>query len=163
MKSRRLKALAGTGWLLVAVVVGLLAYHYLSRPERPALRQAPVELERLAADCRAGRATCSAGTESVRVDLALGPGVPLMQPFPVRVSLRLPSAGRARQVLVDFRMIGMDMGRNEYRLTRAGDGTWQGVATLPVCTTGRSDWQAVVKVETASGRRYRAVFPFEAE
>lgn len=163
MKSARLKALAWAGWLLVLLVGGLLAYYYLGRPQSPALQLQPAELQLRETDCRVDRSVCTAAADGARISLELGPGVPVMRPFAIRATTSLPAGEQPAQVEVDFEMIGMDMGRNRYRLAQAADHVWQGVATLPVCTTGRSDWQAVVEIQTDSGRRYRAVFPFETE
>ncbi|BAZ95024.1 hypothetical protein TspCOW1_31620 [Thiohalobacter sp. COW1] len=163
MKSARLKIMAWTGWLLVLLAGGLLAYHYLGRPAQPVLQLQPVELQLQQADCRADRGSCTAGAEGARINFELGPGVPVMRPFAIRATASLPAGEQPQQIEVDFRMVDMDMGRNRYRLMRDADHVWQGVATLPVCTMGRSDWQAVVEVESDSGRRYRAVFPFETE
>ncbi|RRQ22521.1 hypothetical protein [Thiohalobacter thiocyanaticus] len=163
MKSARLKALAWAGWLLVLLVGALLAYHYLGRPQPPALQLQPVDLQLLETDCRVDRGVCTAGADGARISLELGPGVPVMRPFAIRVTASLPAGEQPEQVEVDFEMIGMDMGRNRYRLAQDADHVWQGVATLPVCTSGRSDWQAVVDIEADSGRRYRAVFSFETE
>lgn len=163
MKPARLKTLAWAGWLLVLLVGTLLAYHYLGRPQPPALQLQPVELQLAEADCRADRSVCIASADGARISLELGPGVPVMRPFAIRATASLAAGEQPEQVEVDFDMIGMDMGRNRYRLVQDADHVWQGVATLPVCTTGRSDWQAVVEIEADSGRRYRAVFPFETE
>lgn len=163
MKSARLKALAWAGWLLVLLVGGLLAYHYLGRPQPPALQLQPADLQLREADCRVDRGACTAAADGTRISLELGPGVPVMRPFAIRATASLPAGERPERVEVDFDMIGMDMGRNRYRLAQDADHVWQGVATLPVCTTGRSDWKAVVEIEADSGRRYRAVFPFETE
>ncbi|HQS03892.1 MAG TPA: hypothetical protein PK693_12030 [Halothiobacillus sp.] len=54
-------------------------------------------------------------------------------------------------VSVDFQMVGMDMGINQYPLSRQADGTFQQVIILPVCTTTRTDWVALVSLTTISG------------
>jgi hypothetical protein len=54
-------------------------------------------------------------------------------------------------VSVDFQMVGMDMGINQYPLTRQADGAYQQVIILPVCTTTRTDWLALVTFTTTEG------------
>lgn len=78
------------------------------------------------------------GTVSVRTDVAPAP----LQPFQVMVI-----APQARDVAIEFQMQGMDMGPNRYRLVRQADGSWAGRVTLPVCVSGRRDWQMVVDVD----------------
>lgn len=83
-----------------------------------------------------------------------------MRAFPVRVAVGGDADRSADAVSVEFLMEGMDMGLNRFRLQRREPGQWGAQVTLPICTTGRSDWLAVVDVDTAD-RRYRARFPFE--
>lgn len=54
-------------------------------------------------------------------------------------------------VSVDFQMVGMDMGINQYPLTRVANGTYQQMIILPVCTTTRTDWLALVSLTTTAG------------
>jgi hypothetical protein len=53
----------------------------------------------------------------------------------------------------------MDMGLNRYQLITDGAGRWLAKVTLPVCSSGRGDWLAVVEVVT-EGRRFAAQLPF---
>lgn len=160
MKVTPLRILALIGWLLVLLVAGFLGYHYLAPKLQPSLQQEPIRLALRDPDCQPATAPCAAGDDATTIRLALGPGVPVMQPFPVNAEVQLTDEIPTR-VTVDFQMIGMDMGRNEYLLEPAADRRWKGIAILPVCATGRTDWQAVMEVETASGQHYQAVFPFQ--
>jgi len=56
-------------------------------------------------------------------------------------------------------MRGMNMGSNLYRLQPDSEG-YAGRAVLPICTSGRSDWIAEVRIETPH-KRYVAPFGFE--
>lgn len=65
-------------------------------------------------------------------------------------------------VSVDFQMIGMDMGVNDYPLTRAADGQYTQTIILPVCTTTRTDWVALLSVHTTRGA-FVAKIPFTVD
>jgi hypothetical protein len=100
---------------------------------------------------------CSGRHESLTVTLAFEAGPRALQPFPV--SVQVDADRQPDDVLVVFSMAGMDMGRNRYRLLPAGDGRWRGEVTLPVCSSGRSDWLADVEIHYAD-RLYRLRAPF---
>lgn len=88
----------------------------------------------------------------------LAPPSPL-KAFPFEVRLRGFPADPPPVVRVRFEMPDMEMGLNRYRLEAAGAGRFTGRAVLPVCTTGRHDWRAVVSVEgTEAIREARFVF-----
>ena len=84
------------------------------------------------------------------VELAMGTRpIPLVKPFAVEVRT---SGFTPSRVEVDFAGIDMNMGFNRPQLEARGDGRHVGEATLPVCITGRMDWQATVLVEAGSER-----------
>jgi hypothetical protein len=83
----------------------------------------------------------------VRTDVAPAP----LQPF--QVTLR---AEQAREVFIAFNMQGMEMGPNRYRLAQQADGSWLARVTLPVCVSGRRDWQMILEID---GRR--VALPFQ--
>ena len=90
-----------------------------------------------------------------RVTLAMGTRpIPLVRAFTVTVSVQGATPSR---VEVDFAGIDMNMGFNRPELKTDGTGRFVGEATLPVCITGRMNWQATVLVE--SGRE-RIAIPF---
>ena len=119
--------------------------------------ETPVHTLPGAQGCDPTRRVCEVYGEGLRVRLHLGPGVKAMQPFPVRVEV-----DGAEQVTIRFEMPGMDMGRNIHRLKRTSAGRWEGLAVLPVCLSGRSDWVAEVEILTRQGRRL-ARFPFRLQ
>jgi hypothetical protein len=109
--------------------------------------------------CDPADRACYAMAAGTRVAMRFEGEARALQPFPIRVQVQLPDHGRAAAVEVDFIMVGMDMGRNRYALARGADGAWHGKVTLPVCSSGRTDWQAVVRVRSDS-TEYVAHFPF---
>ena len=106
--------------------------------------------------CESG--VCSTQTDERRVTLRFLEQPNPLQPFAFVVSLQGFAGGDVKAIQVAFRMQGMDMGRNLYRLQPDAEG-YTGRAVLPVCTGGRSDWIAEVRIETPH-KRYVAPFGF---
>lgn len=108
------------------------------------------------AACNPIQKACEARGGPVVLSLRLDPSAQALKPFRVTVSVH----GMAPDtVTADFNMPGMDMGRNRYQLERGGGGDWIANVILPVCTSGRNDWEAVVSaVRSSAGAR--ASFPF---
>jgi hypothetical protein len=84
------------------------------------------------------------GDREIRIGMQANPeaGVKPLQPFQVWVQ-----APAARKVQVSFTMEGMDMGFNLYTLHPDAQGVFRARATLPVCVTGRRDWNMVVDID----------------
>lgn len=74
----------------------------------------------------------------------------------------LDSAG-IQSASVSFEMVSMDMGVNRYRFTKNGDLRWSTKVMLPICTTNRTDWMAVLSLELNDGASYLLEYPFNAE
>lgn len=90
-----------------------------------------------------------------RVELAIEPRpIPLLRPL--RLVARVEGLD-ARMVEIDFTGVDMNMGYNRPQLKRENDNQFTGQATLPVCITGRMEWQAAVRVTTD---KFTAVAPF---
>ncbi len=65
-----------------------------------------------------------------------------MQPFQIEV--RAPNAKHAR---AEIQMVGMDMGFNRYELHPSVQGTFTATITLPVCVSGRRDWNLYLAID----------------
>ena len=63
-------------------------------------------------------------------------------------------AGASRDIHATFKMKGMQMGENRYRLVFE-NGVWKAKVLLPVCVQGRRDWLLLLDVD---GQQY--VVPF---
>lgn len=112
--------------------------------------------------CDSAIARCQIQAKGVTGSLTLGPDVRPLSPFPVHFAVEGAGEIDPQSVVVDFQMEGMDMGMNRYRLQSLSSSTWKGTATLPVCTTSRMDWKAVVEF-SMDGQSYRLVYPFHTE
>lgn len=147
------------GLLVVLVLAGVAGYLV----GRPAPQDPPPRQLRLAADCNPVGHPCTANDERRRIDLRLDPELRYLKPFPIEVGVRGFGSAAVHAVTVTFNMAGMDMGLNRFRLQPVdASGTaarYQGQGMLPVCVTGRSDWQALVEVRAEDGR-YQALFEF---
>jgi hypothetical protein len=108
--------------------------------------------------CDPTRTVCTASDATQRLALQIKGPVTGLRPFRVQVVAAGPPV---RELQLEFTMSSMDMGQNRYRLLPEGNG-WVGLVTLPVCTTGRGDWQVTVRA-LGEERQWEAVFPFEME
>ena len=92
-------------------------------------------------DLNQGCATRLAGREvSLGSDVAIKP----LKPFMLWVK-----APDAVKVEARFTMEGMDMGFNLYTLRRDARGVFRATVTLPVCVTGRRDWNVILDIDGA--------------
>lgn len=145
--------------LLLLVVLGALAGLLLAQL-RPWLAGPPAAVILGAApDCDPAAALCTAGDGASRIGLRLREPPTPLHAFPLEVTLAGPVAEAVEAVTVRFDMADMDMGYNLFKLRRE-DGLWRGEALLPVCSAGRQDWRATVRVEGGPG--YGAEFAFTA-
>ncbi len=53
----------------------------------------------------------------------------------------------AKKVEARFTMEGMDMGFNIYALRADNQGVFRATATLPVCVSGRRDWNVILDID----------------
>lgn len=73
-----------------------------------------------------------------------------LQPF----TMTLDAPG-AHQVQAEFQMQGMEMGFNRYNFTTDKTGVFTARVTLPVCVSGRSDWNLYLQIDA---QRYTIPF-----
>ena len=129
----------------------------------PASRDKPITHLQLTVICNPVGNRCTASDSRHHISLRLDPELTYLKPFGIEVKTRGIGSEPANRVTVRFGMTGMEMGLNRFRLQpvdgSGADPVYHGEGMLPVCVTGRSDWQALVEVE-AQGRRYQAVFDF---
>ncbi|MFP4609447.1 MAG: hypothetical protein ACLFQT_00360 [Thiohalophilus sp.] len=153
-----------TGGLLLLVVLiavaggySWVAIYHTGRDTAPATAAETVSMPVTETACRDTRAPCRASHPDLgEIRLRFPDGAYYMQRF--AAELRLANATEPDQVTLDLEMTGMDMGRNRFSLSPAEDGVWRGELLLPICVTGRVDWQVRVQLDRDE-RRYEAVFP----
>lgn len=93
------------------------------------------------ADLASGCATRLHGRD---ISVGLSGLVQPLKPFQVWVK-----AAGARKVQARFTMAGMDMGFNLYTLRVDAAGVFRAGVTLPICVTGRRDWNMTVEIDGA--------------
>jgi len=106
--------------------------------------------------CDLHREACSVnlpGGGSAELSFGTRP-IPLVKSFPVTVTV---SGAQPDAVAIDFAGVDMSMGFNRPQLNAVGNGRFVGEANLPVCVTGRMDWQATLLIEQG---RQRIAVPF---
>lgn len=153
--SPRKSLLADTAIVLALILLGVAGYKLspLLLPKSD-LSVAPDPV------CNLNQSACTATLPGgARLRLALEPH-PIPVAAPIEASVALEGAS-ADSVAIDFAGVGMNMGLNRPVLAASGGGRFAAQVTLPVCVTGRMEWQATVLVE--NGRQRIAVpFRFEA-
>lgn len=72
--------------------------------------------------------------------------------------VKLILIGPAKSVRLSWQMIGMDMGRNYYKMLSDNQQQWRAETMLPICSQQRLDWlltleidQAQILIQTQSG------------
>ncbi len=113
-------------------------------------------------DCNAALRRCNAMSDKVLIGLQAKAPVRALRPFDVTINLTGLASERIDQVRAEFTMKGMQMGQSRYAFRRIGNGLWSAAVTLPVCTSGRSDWVATVYVY-AGRTLYEARMPLTVQ
>ncbi len=142
-------------WLLVSfIVLAILSFIWGHNPSQLRIDTAsgavhPIEVEK---SCEIKGLGCSVPIGGLGTVVIQAPSI--IKPLEKFTFTVVPSAALLKNlgsVSVDFQMVGMDMGINQYPLTRQADGAYQQVIILPVCTTTRTDWLALVTFTTTEG------------
>lgn len=147
------------GWaLLVLALLGAYGAALIYRERHQGLGSSrPIIPLRVSADCRLYPEGCRAQAQEVHVVLRFEQQPTALQPFTLTAQVQ----GVAPQALsLRFAMRDMDMGQTQIRLTSQGAGRWQAQTILPVCVSGRRDWQAELYL-TDESVQYVARFSFQ--
>lgn len=147
---------------LILLIAGLAVYHLIMSAKDQTKQIIPLETSK--PDCSPVTSVCAARNKQYIVTLNFPDKVAYLQPFKMRVVVQGVSRDELDKVIVDFKMLGMDMGLNRYTLSPVVDETgnlsYQGEAILPVCVSGRVDWVANIQAIT-NDKIYEAVFEFK--
>ena len=93
-------------------------------------------------ECASLASGCTATVAGRRVALGVRGELKALAPFEVWVE-----APGAKSVQASFTMEGMDMGFNLYTLRPEPDSLFRARVTLPVCVSGRRDWEMTLHVD----------------
>lgn len=149
--------------VIAVLAVGAAGYGWYASGQSPASRAIEMSVSDTA--CRQAAAACRAQHPALGdVRLVFPEGAYYLRPFMAELNLEGDPVTTLDSVMLDLSMPGMDMGRNVFRLKPDDtDGhLWRGKLLLPICVTGRVDWD--VRLQITSGRqRYEAHFPLEVK
>lgn len=147
---------------LVLLIAGLITYHLVISPK--ANPKEKILLETVKPECTPVEVPCEARKNQQVVTLNFPNNVKYLKPFQMQVTVQGFKPREVEKVLVDFKMIGMDMGLNRYTLSPVTNESrtvsYQGEAILPVCVSGRVDWVAKIQLMTAD-KLYESEFAFK--
>lgn len=114
--------------------------------------------------CTSLKTGCITSIDGMQVVLKFPEDIIYLNSFPIEVTISGSQPFQVQSVKLDFQMLKMNMGINYYQLQQDNRDTslWKGKAVLPVCVSGRSDWQALLEVKTKY-KVYKTVFQFEVK
>lgn len=147
----------------VVLAVGAAGYSWYAGGQSPAPRAIEMSVSDTA--CRQAAAACRAQHPALgEVRLMFPGGAYYLYPFTGELNLEGAPDIAVDSAMLDLSMPGMDMGRNMFRLKPDDtDGRlWRGELLLPICVTGRMDWDVRLQI-TIGRQRYEAHFPLEVK
>ena len=147
------------GYVLIAVLVAaivllVLFFYPVTIDENKEEASYPVF------PCQTFSSGCNAKTGDTEIEIKFPDNIVFLKHFPIEV--RIAALKNAiNKVTVDFQMVKMNMGLNFYQLTQSDKdkALWTGKGVLPVCTTGRTDWLAIISVQSENETK-RVAFEF---
>lgn len=147
------KLLLDTVILLALAVLGVIGYKLAP------LLDPKTDVTLPTSSCDLGKQACVATLpDGGQLEFSIEPRpIPSLKPLQLQATIR---GSKVRRVEVDLAGTDMKMGFNRPVLEER-NGRYSGLASLPVCVTGKMAWQATVLVET--GKQLVAIpFRFEA-
>jgi len=102
-------------------------------------------------DCETLDRGCSLQTEGGEIRFGMQGEVKPLAPFDIWVA----GVAVANKAEARFTMEGMDMGFNLYTLRPDAQGVLRATVTLPICVTGRRDWNMILELDNL-----RLIIPF---
>jgi hypothetical protein len=114
--------------------------------------------------CQALATGCKASIENIQVEIRFPESIVFLQPFPLEVRLSGNQQIPVDKLTVEFKMADMDMALNFSQLEQTDNNKllWTGKGVLPVCTTGRTDWLAIISIQQ-DGKVQQTAFQFEVK
>lgn len=144
--------------LLAIIVLLVLSIFPVSLDNEKLVSNYPVH------PCKTLTTGCKANIGNTEVEIKFPDNIVFLKRFPIE--LRIPDKQHPvfEKVSVDFQMVDMNMGLNFYQLKQhdKDKSLWTGKGVLPVCTTGRTDWQAIISLQQGK-QVQRVAFQFEVD
>lgn len=137
--------------VLVVILSMIVLFGYYSKFNP--VEQEFVELE---SSCLIQEGKCRLNYGDININISSDENIFYLHPFEIEVVLENT---KATKVVADFKMNDMDMGINRVMFTQGySDVQWVGTYTLPVCVSGRVDWNVEIEVYTGVGN-YKVILP----
>ena len=98
-------------------------------------------------DCDLNKQPCKTAIGNQTIEIEFSRPVNYLEKFNIKA--HLTGFEHVETVVVDFNMRDMQMGINRFELNKGSIAdSWQGMAILPVCVSGRKDWLVKVLLKT---------------
>ncbi len=118
--------------LILMAMIGVVVWLNAGHQDKPPLAVTCVDLA----------VGCVVQVEGRSIGLGTDATSKPLKPFNLWVK-----APGAKKVEARFTMEGMDMGFNIYTLRADNQGVFRTTATLPVCVSGRRDWNVILDID----------------
>ena len=105
---------------------------------------------------------CTGKIDNVTFNLKFPSNIIYLRPFPIELNFIGDTPLLVESVRIEFRMLKMKMATNAYLLEKddRNPTLWRGEGMLPICASGRVDWQAFVEIKVKN-KTYKRMFTFE--
>lgn len=112
--------------------------------------------------CKPQEQICKIEFDGLDIELSLDKDIYYLKLFNISVYSNKNENSIIEYIQIDFKMKGMDMGVNRFKLQKENSQNykqvWKGKALLPVCVTKRADWYSKIEVVTRENK-YIFTFP----
>lgn len=139
---------------LVTVLVGIGLWWQTRQPQQVNIIS---EIQ-----CQPTKGDCIASFAGGQLIWLVKDDIKYMQKFEHVIELSKNTTQNIQNLSIEFVMQGMQMAANQSVFIKHSDGVWKSQSVLPVCVSGRKDWLAVVKIESAQGQ-WQTGFKFTIE
>jgi len=96
-------------------------------------------------ECRIDQVPCKILFDNGRYLVSSEGEIKPLKKFVIKIVSSTTELMRAQAI---FRMRDMDMGKHIYSFNKTVTGAWFAEVIIPVCTTGRRDWEIELQLET---------------
>lgn len=118
-------------------------------------------------NCDAQNEICTFTTQNFTFEISMDKAIYYLKPFTVSMRTSFKNLASKEQASIEavsiaFKMTNMNMGVNRFQLKQSqfkdNHSVWKAKVILPVCVTGRADWNSELDIVT-NEEHYRFVFP----
>ena len=129
---------------IIVIIFIFVVTYYFGQFFRDAGNNEEQEVHLAGPDCNPAKTSCQLWFSDGEIVVQFLQQPSALQPFEVEVT---PKNMEVEKVNISFVMKDMDMGINAYNLDRQSNEIWRAKVILPVCSLGRNDWIAELRVK----------------